>query len=238
MNISARALLATVPVLIAACASAPGNGVEAPTAEQILGRIEKKINDAATIRADYAIEGIPFSKDARTLASASGTIEVKRGGKLRIEGETRLGKDSLKTGTLSDGKRYFGWVGDGAAVPEPTPKSMEASSRAWFSTLTLISVELLGTPQRSQDPREIFKVLRVSIGEDDGSLKTLRAEYQSNTPDAPNPTLRIWYDPRTLLIVKRTMTSSKLDVPIEITETFKDIKLDVDLPDDLFEVPE
>ena|SRR5436190_164377 len=238
MHIAIRVLQSVLLGHLAACVAAPDKGASDLSAEQILGRIEKKISDAATIRADYSIEGIPFSKDARTLASATGTIEVKKGGKLRVLGETRLGKDSMETGTVSDGKRYQGWSGNAGSAPKPTPKSMDACSRAWFSTLTLISLSLLGTPDRDKDFREIFKVVRLSIGDDDAGLKTLKAEYQATVPGGPVPTLRIWYDPRTLLIVKRTLSSSKGEVQIEITETFRNIQLDVNLPDDLFLVQE
>jgi outer membrane lipoprotein-sorting protein len=89
---------------------------------------------------------------------------------------------------------------------------------------------------------EILKMSDLKQGEDDGVLKTPTwtvTVSKTLMPAASKPMpIKLWYDPKSLKPVKRTATIMKGDVEVKWSETYENITLNADIPDEKFKLPE
>jgi hypothetical protein len=238
MKSSIAPLLFAASLAVSGCATPPPEVAANLSPEEVLKKIEKTVADATTIKAEFKIDKLPLSKDGKVVVSASGILELKGANKVLVQAEIRQGSQKMDWGLVSDGKRHFAFSGNSSSPPSEPPKALAAEMRAHFSTLPLLAMWMGPRIEGFQDRRNSFQVIGVRSGEDDGSQKTLWVEYQSQDPNGVKPQARLWYDPKTFLISKRVMTGGRADTPIELPDTFFNIVLNADIPDDDFSMPE
>ena len=219
----------------------------AQSAEETFKKIEGKINSARTISLRFNVEAT--SNEGKRVGSSdmAGPLMIKEPRKLRLE----------YTGSLNDGarglERTAKFVTDGEKVLAEVAgerRPLATTFKSGFKPILSRSGVKIGwgvliiqrkDPTGKPKPVELdlatrFTVLDYRHGEDDGTSKsltyTLRRSVGAETVDVA---VRITYDPKTYLLTKRVLAEPN---GVRTTETYTDMKLNADLADTTFEVPD
>jgi hypothetical protein len=82
-------------------------------------------------------------------------------------------------------------------------------------------------------------ISNLASGPDDGAVRTLAHGRQFGTSTDPfQVTTKLWYDPKTFGITKRTIDAVHGGTRRFVTETFEEFTLNADIPDEKFKLPE
>jgi hypothetical protein len=206
--------------------------------EEVLHKIQDTIEKATSAKAEYKVEGIPFSKDASVTAQVTGSIEIKQSNKVRFTGTMSVGDQKSETEIRSDGRRRFTVTGDAVSVPVETPKAFETEARSALTWMSVIGIWAQAGKPGEADPNDLYEITELKSGADDAGFKTLEYVLVRKPREGLPPKVRVWYDPKTYLVAKRTLTSQREGVTAVITETLSKVVLNPDLSDDLFHVPQ
>jgi hypothetical protein len=108
------------------------------------------------------------------------------------------------------------------------PGDLKARATTILARLSPTYVMQVIEPSLAEIREERYPVRNVKAGPDEGSAATL-------SYDVAIFHVTLWYDPRTLLPTRRVTKSDHGDV---VTETYSEMTVDAELPDELFRMPE
>ena len=218
------------------------------TAAAAFKKIEKTIENATTV--SVKVEGQPHTH--RTVRSVArrptafgmkvyGTLLLKEGNKARLALTTRVGpKRRRLVSVVSDGTKAK-FLPDRTA--RDTPEQLNAFlttvlTRAGFLLSTTMMSRILSAPDLEELPdlKPSLKVSDVKYGDDDGEAKTLTYNLTFGGGDEPIG-VRLWYDPKTFRLFKRTLRVRDKDRPRLVTETYESFVINGDIPDETFNLP-
>lgn len=233
------------------------------SAEETLTRIEQKIQTAHSIKVKIRREG-SISDGSKTRVKASSTILLNREKKWlwRVTADYRTQEDthSLEVTAVYDGDTIMVRI-------EPKQKSLEKLRKTLKVPKTLIggigpaivradittalsSIFTHGAPginpstvkHIKEDLRHTLHISSCKHGPDDAGAKTLL--YTLSLDDGKRTfTNKLWYDPQTLALLKRTV-SGRFASPRRavgdgtFTDTYEEYSFDVEIPQDAFRLPE
>jgi outer membrane lipoprotein-sorting protein len=224
------------------------------TAGETFKKIEETITSARTVSVHFT-----FQDPVRQL-KGSGTYLLKEHKKMNLtyKYQALVGVQLLGgvTTVLSDGQRTLKTEASGAqqifgAVQDtqvPITRTGFPRLMAAFYAVDVDEeqplIKPLHPPSPDQKPLNFAKMAELKGfigGADDNDEKTLTYFLKEKGHSEPL-TIRLWYDPKSLAIRKRTVTGklgSAGNLPeTTLTEIYDDFTLNADIPDEKFKLPE
>jgi outer membrane lipoprotein-sorting protein len=218
--------------------------VQDKSAEATLAKIEESFEKAQTVSIKFKWEPVMTKGPlAGKENMTTGTLTLKDGNRMLLQANMRLGENTNKAVIISDGTTLYRNLKGTETKRESTPPSLKrgvilSSFRAgimqtvFFTRLSNLKV----------DPEELESALAhpvetcdVNGGEDDGEAKTLT--YKIRVRPEHTAAIKLWYDPKRLLPLKRTIRDDNRDSG-SVTETFEEVSLNADIPNEKFKLPE
>jgi outer membrane lipoprotein-sorting protein len=210
------------------------------TAEETFKKIEDTVHNAKTVRVKFAFEARKKEADKPTIV-AEGTVLLKQGNKVFATESFLIDGKKVDKKQISDGSKMAFWVND-RREDKVTPKNEGAKFlngvlRAGYVQAQLIKVNFIPLDPKSDpgdlDPRELFILLSdFAFGVDDKEAKTMTYKFK----DYEGVQGKIWYDPKTWKLLKRTIEYSGSDAGLAV-ETYPEFTLNADIPDETFKLP-
>jgi len=215
--------------------------VQGQNAEETFKKIEDQIVTAKTLEVKFTLgSGAAGDVDGEKAVRMSGTLLLKDGNKGLLTHRTT--PFPIDTTRLSDGKRIRT---AGLKFETDTPENFKEGTllglaRAGMMPTMFLAFQMLDIGEQEKSFQAFVKTLRIEKiqqGEDDGAVKTLT--YAVRVADAYQPNkaetleARLWYDPKTFKILKRTMTSGGK----VLLETYEGWVFNAELPDEKFTLP-
>jgi uncharacterized protein YceK len=219
----------------------------------MLLRMNKRILRAETISLKFSLE-----KMQPEPMTATGTLLIKKGGKVRLEVVLRSGGKERKVLYVSDGKYARGVIDGVSTSLDPSPELLESMLRkivfsgglltnAWAPPgdfPSLLKDPVLRTtvtasfhnPEDGLDHEMKYGWAYERSAKREGDLESIWYEL-----DIYPPKLRfgvdLWYDPKTLVWVRRVLRPTEREEVGAIEEKYEEFRLDADLPDESFTLP-
>jgi outer membrane lipoprotein-sorting protein len=179
---------------------------------------------------------------AEELDAAKSTISLllKDDNKVRVELTMRMGGRERRGNIISDGSKLRIRFDSGDTQETP------AATRVLWNRMLVRTGLMVGTflfqdsvgNGKTVDPKDFLPVSDVKKGDDDGTAKTLTFTVTLGGNDTAE--VRLWYDPITFRIQKRTVLAKSKGKPDQgsISETYEDFTLNAEIPDEKFKLPE
>ena len=232
--------LPSISLLTTLAAALPVGGQGADGAAKLFRRMEQALTGAKTLRltADVILD-TPEGEMKLT-----GSVHLGEGDRARFAFQSTLGGKSRKGTLVSDGKQMR-WAADGVAGPtQPTPAGL---NRLLAAKLARAGVGFGFFLAVGDDTKETGKGIdtlypasgfRLGAKEQVGGRTAQVIEHRL-TWAGKEPVFRatVWVDVQTHLPLKRSLTASKGDQTVRITEVYADMARDGKLDDKLFELP-
>ena len=204
--------------------------------------IEKRIMGAKAARVAFATEMRMKGPNLDVAVSYKGTFLLKAGNKLNIRLKATRDGAEHKQRLLSDGKQVDGnMVGIGNRLANP-PKTLHDCARISLArtgimagtTLAAMGLHFLGTGEN--DLKESFVPYEFAMVKAEGGLRVL--SYKLDVSGLPGAaTVKLWYDPKTYGLAKRTLSWKDETSEGSFTETYSEYTLDPDILDKDFAIP-
>ena len=221
--------------------------VQQKSAEETFKSIERKIEAARTISLRFKVETLASEGKLAGSSEMSGPLMIKDPRKLNLEykGSIYDGNQSLERTArfVTDGERVLAEI---AGERRPLATSIKSGFKPLISRCGVKigwGVLIISRSDPTGKPKPVdldlagrFTVLDFRHGEDDGAYKTLTYTLRRNVgAEQVNVSMRISYDPKTLLLAKRSFVEPNKS---RTSETYTDLKLNADIGDESFAVPE
>jgi len=195
------------------------------TAEETFKRLEESLVQAKSARIKVRLD---FAAGDQKV-TANGILLLKKENKARV---------SL---TGAGGNHWF--VSDGTKVTvDPRQAAMDGAAfdtpkalnvRVATAVVRWGLVDLADLPRRIKvydtDPAQRMKLSDFKFGEADGDLRTLTYVLTDGDGRAD---LKLWIDPKTLALKKRTVSVPKMNATF--TETYEEFTVNGEIPDEAF----
>jgi outer membrane lipoprotein-sorting protein len=219
------------------------------TAEETFKKLEETIEKAKTVTIKFKWERKPTKKQP-TPSAASGSIFWKEGNKASVSVKFYEGQDPQlrqEWSLVSDGTQMKASGVLEMAAKSATPKDLVSGLAKilvrggiyHFDSIMLLACSgNKGKEKLSmEDCVGAVQVMRLKAGEDDKAAKTLGYSLVSIDPDHE---IRLWYDPASYRLLRRTYATNPfaLDPEFRLTETYEEFSLNADIPDEKFKLPE
>jgi outer membrane lipoprotein-sorting protein len=215
------------------------------TAEDTFRKIEETIQKAKTLSIKFHFKAAKLTSDEEL--ELDGTFLSKDGNRIRLECSTLRGELKRELPIIvSDGSRVASFA-DGKIRQE---KEASHNFNATLAVLTTrggvvslmagIQSLLVGEKKDTPNAGEAMSITEIEMGEDDGAMKTLNYKTVIKLPPSRTASVevRLWYEPESLKLVKRTMSHKGKSGSGTITETYNEFTINADIPDEKFKVPE
>ena len=235
-------MIHVVPLLVSALL-----GLQEQSAEDTLRQIEETVAKART----FSVVVEAQSRSPRTVRSvASGrksetvhaTLLLKEGDKVNLSVLTRNGPTRrTELSIISDGQK--GRFPPGKEL-EDTPEGLNSFLAAVVTRAGLVQsrrmltrvFETPGLPTMA-DLKSQLKLSNLKHEGDDGPAKILSYTLTLGSDNSP-ATIRLWYDPKSFRLFKRTVKIREKQGIRSITETYNSVIINRDIGDDQFTPPE
>jgi hypothetical protein len=89
-------------------------------------------------------------------------------------------------------------------------------------------------PSGTDTLKDLLPVSEIKAGPDDKAAKTLTYKLKVEREIVD---VRLWYEPQTLKILKRTLSGKSGESELSLTETYEGLVLDAEIPDEKFKLP-
>lgn len=210
------------------------------SADETFKKIEETIGKAKTLSVKFTYSDT--HGDDKT--EGRGTLEMKDGNRLRLLHSLRSGGRDFAFNIHSDGSTLTLPLGQ---LPEPrrVPKTLKkgisrAIARAgltesWFPLRRATAAESVEEVETNLE--NLFEVFDVKFAVEEGAAQALTYGMLDATSKC-RFTAQLWYNPKTHIILKRTLERSGSKGPIRSTETYEEFALDVEIPDEKFKLPD
>lgn len=208
--------------------------------EETLKKIEASLEKAKTVAVTFKVDGLGAKEGADRELKARGTALLKEGGKYRYTIVMLRAGQEQETTLVCDGAKAAMKRGESTARVVELPKGERVSMSAKIARMGAMMSGSMPPGEGNEDPARSLALKDFKAGENDGESKTIHysAEITVRGRTASFDT-RLWYDPKTLRLHKRTVTIRQGgEAQGSLTETYEKFELDGDLPDEKFKVEE
>ena len=210
------------------------------TAEETFKKIEETVSATKTLTFKFDVKLVKAIGGEESVLR--GTILLKKGNRMWCDSAVLKGSSQKKMLFVSDGSKVAA-VADGRTFEaKETSRDFNASLTALITRAGAVNVIagitslLFGEGLNVEKPPSVTEI---KSGEDDGTMKTLRYTTVM-TPLAGRPAtldVRLWYEPKSLSLVKRTMRYRSETDALIYSETYEEFTLTADIPDEKFKLP-
>jgi outer membrane lipoprotein-sorting protein len=205
------------------------------TAEESYRRLEETLQKAKSLSLKYTLD---LAMGGQQI-SASGTLSLKEGNRLKIVLRTKGGVGpNQELSVVSDGSTVRtqpkppGWTEAEWAVPKTQNESVIVA------LLRVGCLDLHWLPHRihdsENDPKRALVVSDLRQGEDDSGLRTLLYTLQEGSARVQ---MKVWFDPKGWILRKRVLTipAQNGKAPTNVTETYEPV-VNSEVSDDVFKL--
>jgi outer membrane lipoprotein-sorting protein len=224
----------------------PGEGrqarVQGESAEETFKKIEASIEKAKTISIAFTVDGKGAKEGPDRELKAKGTFLLKEGGIFNCSVKLMRQGQEEETTLVFDGTRTSVRRDQGDPMLSDVPKAHRGSAITLLARLGAFMSGLMprGAGGPEEDIKKVLEVKDFKAGEDDNEAKTLLFTAQINVPGGartPAFDCRLWYDPKTFKLFKRTITIRQgTDVEGTMTESYTEYVINAPIPDEKFKV--
>lgn len=212
-------------LLAAVAAAGWAGGPQDGPAEAEFKKIRETIEKARTVKARFKTEGAAGGQKVLV----SGSLLFKEGNKARLETRMVAGDLEIRFRSVSDGKKITVRSNLGNLPGPEEFAAFDGYADSLRRCLILLSAPPGQYPSAQDDPTRRFVAHDFKAGAEEGGAKTLSFTV---TADGRPVELRLWYDPKTFALRKRTIEMS--EPKVSLTETFEEFLLDAEVPDSEF----
>jgi outer membrane lipoprotein-sorting protein len=206
-------------------------------AEDALKKIEEAVRKAKSLKIKIVAKDSVAPTSEIAPCDYQGSVLLKDGNRVRLEFDMQVNGKNLHQLVVCDGStvRY------GEETLQATGRVRDAVatfiSRVGFFHDRGIITQYLGLDASGNcaNPEKAFQLSNLKVGRDDGTAKTLTYELYDATKKVGD--VRLWYDPKTHYVVKRTIVKAAPGGGGILTETYSEFSLDPDLSDNEFKPP-
>jgi len=210
------------------------------SAEEITFRkIEESILAAKTLRVNVSSDATLRWDKTELKCHFKGELLLAEGHRIHLSGlMTQDGKET-KGSLISDGKK-LAQRPESEGEPKLSPKTMDNFIRTAVARSGILGGQLIAglamafETDRERDFREFFSVGGFENGDDEKGMKTLTYTLRMS---GDNGQVKIWYDPKSLKLLKRTLSFKGGGPGSEFTETYEDFTVNTDISEDKFKLP-
>jgi outer membrane lipoprotein-sorting protein len=214
------------------------------TAEETFKKIQETFATANTLTFKFNVKVVKAIGGGES--ALKGTILFKEGNRMRCDFSILLnGGSQREMLVVSDGSKV-------AALADGRNREEKEVSKDFNATLAAVITHggvlsfiagfhslFAGEKKGALNAEKAPSVTEIKTGEDDGDMKTL--SYKTViTPLAAQPAtfdVRLWYEPKSLRLVKRTMSYRSETESRIFNETYEEFTLNADIPDEKFKLP-
>jgi outer membrane lipoprotein-sorting protein len=211
------------------------------SAEETFKKIEETVAAAKTLSLKFDVKLVKAVGVEESVLK--GTILLKKGDRMSLDSAMIKGGDQREMMFVSDGSQISARADGRIRGTKETPKDFNAHLTTLLTRAGAIHFIGGVTPVFFGDGLNLEKapsVTEIRTGEDDGTLKTLTYKTVVTPLVAPPATVdvRLWYEPKSLRLVRRTLSYKSETVSRIFNETYEEFTLDADIPDEKFKLPE
>jgi hypothetical protein len=207
-------------------------------AEEAFKKIEERIERAPAL--SVKIEGTLTPPGEKGALGFSGSLLLKGPSKVLFTIALKQGDQKREAAFLTDGvtvrRRMTGQEEERFETPI---KNARARFGAVLSRSGLGLGSLLGRlPAGDAETPSTIELADLKTGEDDKDSKTLSFTFKVPGLETAAAAGKLWYDPKTHRIIKRTVRLVTTEGETRSTESYSDWSFDADIPDEKFVLPE
>jgi outer membrane lipoprotein-sorting protein len=217
--------------------------LQAKTPEETLRLIEESFDKARTITIKYSKSLLASMDGTEVKMKSSGEIYLKQDRKIRVSQVSAEGPNGSDYLMVSDGTTMWARLGSDEPKKAPTPSNLRGLLITRLCRRNLDAVEQatwvgFAIDYEKTARNDKLEISKLAFGPDDGSAITLVHEHEVKTGDADyNVKTKIWLDPQTYRLIKRTINTESASLKQFVTETYDQFALDSDIPDEKFKPP-
>jgi outer membrane lipoprotein-sorting protein len=213
--------------------------LQSKEAEEALKRIEEKLEKASTLTMKFAYT----ERGDAASTKGQGTLLMKEGNKVSLSLTLEDNAEKFDLRMLSDGSTLSLPLADAPdlrTVPKNLKQIMlKAVVRAGIaeSWYPIRRATAAGSPEEVDAAlNKLFVVSEITFGDDEGgTTKTLLYKIEE-TAFEPAYSAKLWYDPKTNMLIKRTLERAGQKGRIRSTESYEAINLNEEIPEDKFKL--
>jgi outer membrane lipoprotein-sorting protein len=229
--------------LLAACAGPQQPNPPPGSAEQTFKKIEDIVSKAKSTRVQYVWEGASTA-DQGGKVEATGTVLIKEGNRTSLTATIIEHDHSSELKIVSDGNTVKTRLGPRRILECVVPRNLEEGLKLALHRLGAMQAVLIAHKVCMLDEEEQEEALKLGKkppisdfreGPDDGESKTILYKITPEGSESPAE-VKLWYAPKNLRLVKRTITIKKPSESI-FTEVYKEWTLDPELENEEFKLP-
>jgi outer membrane lipoprotein-sorting protein len=211
------------------------------TAEETFKKIEDTVAAAKTLSLKFDVKLVKAAGVEESVLR--GTILLKKGDRMSLDSAVIKGGAQKEMLFVSDGSKLSARADGRIRGTKETPKDLNAHLAAFLTRAGVLHFIGAITPAFFGEGLNLERapsVTEIKTGEDEGNLKTLSYKTVITPLVAPPATLdvRLWYEPKSLRLAKRTMRYRSETDPLTFNETYEEFAIDADIPDEKFKLPE
>jgi type II secretion system protein G len=210
--------------------------IRAAPAIKAFARIEDTLRKAKTIRVSYKGEG----DSAKGKSTSEGRVCLTRENRARVMSVTTSPYGALSPKIISDGVTLSMPLGEDDPDKRITPKNLSDLIAAALARIGVgdafmnIRRASMGEPPGYVwTADDLWKVTDLTEGADEGAFKTLTYKVKPEDRDIPL-SAKLWYDPVSDKIKKRTMTFDDGTTKWSSTERYEEVAFDAEIPEGTF----
>ena len=210
------------------------------SARETLKKLEEAIVTAKTVRFKVLVEAAGKVEGQDFKSTASGSVFFKEGNRILMTLNA-----ATKTKFVSDGIHCSYWSGGLVDANRKIVDTLGNLIRSGIVRLGMTHFQLLlpRPPEskpllKAEDMEKLFFLSEFAFGQDDQALKTITFTLKTADEEEGADHVRIWYDPKTYLPRKRVSTQKSKDSEYTTTETYHEMTLNAEIPEETFKLTE
>jgi outer membrane lipoprotein-sorting protein len=217
--------------------------LQAESAEDTFKKIGDTVLKAKSVRVDFRWDGTSRAETGGKV-EASGLVLLKEGNRANLVATVTEKGQPSELKIISDGSTVKTRLGSRRMLECPVPKNLESGLKMTIHRLGAMQAVLIAHKVCMLDVDDQEEALDMSRkprlydfknGPDDGESRTITYKISPDGPDTVAD-IKLWYDPDTMRLVKRTITLRKPSESV-FTERYRDWALDGDLENEEFTLP-
>ena len=204
-------------------------------ADEVFKKIESALDGAKAVRVKFKCEGFGKRGDNETKIVSSGLLLLKEGNRCRLDTKALVNSDDEVTVSIvSDGlKTRFEGAGKSKEIPRKTRNRFYWNELLRPGMLGASMLRSHAKPDKIED--QIYLVSNFGDGDAEKGARTLTYDLRLAGNKGAGK-VKLWYDPKGYKLLRRTLQfeNGEDNVKVEISETYEEYALDIEIPDDRF----
>ena len=217
--------------------------IQCDLAGESFARIEKRLLSAKSLRIDFSDEFVVAGRAQSIRTDTSGSIIMKADNKLLIREDITLEGSKTSNLLVSDGSQMSGSYGGDSSKVQKVPLYINkflatVLLRERLQTVSLNALLLFDNPDYGKEMSAKDYPLTFLHESTDETGSVITYTYKISTLSPHSVEARLWYDPKTLSLLKRTIKVRVGTEQSTHTEIFKKVSVNEELSDSLFTIAE